>query len=275
MCTTRSGCLSPDPWGLPIAVLHPRTPISAHLGATSPLPQLCWCVCPQSCLWSCLLLLLTDPADPADGPWICFPRRGLFQDPDTSPQICTMCSAPMGGKARPQPALGSPAAPGSPPLREQPAPQCSWRLVFCSVLWEAKMLLITTHHRFVWAVCTAKGCSSLLEWVYWHYFQMKRKKKNPQAHGKMSSQLAWIFKTALHWNDVRYTWKVFTKIKWALNANASTSLGRAVCLYVEARPQTILFYPPERNRASGTLQSSPEEWIGHKKYNWDFRQHDF
>lgn len=181
----------------------------------------------------------------------------------------------MGGKARPQPALGSPAAPGSPPLREQPAPQCSRRLVFCSVLWEAKMLLITTHHRFVWAVCTAKGCSSLLEWVYWHYFQMKRKKKNPQAHGKMSSQLAWIFKTALHWNDVRYTWKVFTKIKWALNANASTSLGRAVCLYVEDRPQTILFYPPERNRASGTLQSSPEEWIGHKKYNWDFRQHDF
>lgn len=173
----------PRPLGSPHRRPSPQNPHFSSPWGYQPLaPAMLVCVSP-------VLPLILSPFAP-DWPcrpcrWTldlahCFPCWGLFQDPDASPQLCTMCSAPMGGKASPQPALGSPAAPGSPPLREQPALQCSRHLVFCSVLWEAKMLLITTHHRFVWAVCTAKGCSSLLEWVYWHYFQMKWKKKNPQ-----------------------------------------------------------------------------------------------
>lgn len=69
-------------------------------------------------------------------------------------------------------------------------------------------LTVDTHRLFVQASAGRLFQNKYTDWVF---SPEMAKEECSQARARTCSHLPWIFKTALHWNDIRDAWKVWTK----------------------------------------------------------------
>lgn len=193
--------------------MGPSTPISAHLGAAHPCPSY------GTGVYASGPVRFSSWLDPPTTRWS---PDGLHRLP---------CLGLVDGPARALPNALSPGRmaprgqghslrrghpPSAPSPREQPAPRrCPrWRL-FVSVLREAETLLITAHHQYVNTrrlfVQARAGLLFQNKYTGWVFSPEMAKEEASQAGARTCSHLPRIFKTALHWNDIRDAWKVWTK----------------------------------------------------------------
>lgn len=139
-----------SPRAFPIPLLGPSTPISAHLGAISPCPSYTMGACVSSPVSSPVYFRLDPWLDPRPGALCAMPCLGPSVGPAASSRFCPTCSAPVGWHPPGEGTAGDGVSlpqllpwGSSQPLA---APQ---RVVFFSVLWKAKILLIAGRHRYV------------------------------------------------------------------------------------------------------------------------------